>query len=52
MKASTADAGFFQQHPVLKNQFHDDPSLKRIIRCLFFFHEPYHVLSATVTLTF
>ncbi|CAN8105767.1 unnamed protein product [Discula destructiva] len=32
MKAATADTGFFQQPPVLKNQFHDDPSLKRILR--------------------
>lgn len=34
MQSSGADKGFFQQQPILKNQVLDDPSYRRILRCL------------------
>ncbi len=33
MESSGADKGFFQRQPVLKNQFYDDVSLQRIVKC-------------------
>ncbi len=33
MEPASANRGFFQQHPVLKNQFHDDVSFQRILKC-------------------
>lgn len=35
MQAASSENGFFQQQPILKNQLHDDPSLRRILQCLF-----------------
>ncbi|KAK4152914.1 acyl-CoA dehydrogenase/oxidase [Chaetomidium leptoderma] len=32
MEPSSSDTGFFQQQPVVKNQFHDDVSLQRITK--------------------
>ncbi|KAK3308020.1 acyl-CoA dehydrogenase/oxidase [Chaetomium strumarium] len=32
MEPSSSNTGFFQQQPVIKNQFHDDVSLQRITR--------------------
>jgi hypothetical protein len=32
MEPSSSNTGFFQQQPVVKNQFHDDVSLQRITR--------------------
>ncbi len=32
MEPSSADRGFFQQEPQLKNQFHDDISFRRVMK--------------------
>ncbi|KAJ4396503.1 hypothetical protein N0V93_000722 [Gnomoniopsis smithogilvyi] len=32
MQAASSETGFFQQQPILKNQLHDDPSLRRILQ--------------------
>jgi hypothetical protein len=32
MEPSSANKGFFQQQPVLKNQLYDDGNLQRIIK--------------------
>ena len=32
MEPSSSNTGFFQQLPVIKNQFHDDASLQRITK--------------------
>lgn len=33
MEPSSANKGFFQQQPILKNQLYDDISLQRVIKC-------------------
>jgi hypothetical protein len=33
MEASSATKGFFQEVPVLRNQFHDDASIQRVLEC-------------------
>ncbi|KAH6840787.1 acyl-CoA dehydrogenase/oxidase [Chaetomium sp. MPI-CAGE-AT-0009] len=35
MEPSSSNTGFFQQHPVLRNQFYDDVSLQRITKLFF-----------------
>jgi hypothetical protein len=35
MEPSSSNTGFFQQQPVIKNQFHDDASLQRITKRMF-----------------
>lgn len=34
MQSASADKGFFQQQPILRNQFLDDPSYRRLLQCL------------------
>lgn len=33
MEASSATTGFFQELPLLRNQFHEDPSIQRVLKC-------------------
>jgi len=32
MEPSSSNTGFIQKQPVLKNQFHDDVSLRRVVK--------------------
>lgn len=46
MRAASSDTGFFQQQPILKNQAEDDPSLERILQCLFYPHVPCDIVAS------
>lgn len=37
MEASGSNTGFFQDQPIIKNQFHDDVSVRRITERMYFF---------------
>ena len=33
MEPSSSNSGFFQELPEIKNQFHDDVSTQRVLKC-------------------
>jgi hypothetical protein len=53
MEPSSAAKGFFQELPTLPNQFYDDVSFQRILKCGYLSRPPYsNFYHAVVTLIF
>lgn len=45
MESSSSNTGFFQDLPELTNQFYDDVSVQRVLKCAYFVYSSYEQLS-------